>query len=305
MEPLEDEFGDIIQKARTGLGLSEIDVCERVNISLKILEEIEAYKYVPSKEEVIVLAGILGLDATKLFYIAMRMWHPEDLHLGKLSDILIIDGTMGAYKVKGYLLFDESSGKAVAFDTGNSSKKVLHVLHERGLRLKYIFLTHSHSDHTGGLSEICRATGAGIGMPERESALGFEKEMGKDLFLVKDNSEYNVGRHTIRAISTPGHTIGSTCYITKNYCFSGDTLFAGSVGMSYGIDGYKNLLDSVRTRILTLNEDICVFPGHGPSSTIREEIMHNPFFKRKRGVYLMKESSNGINRGLTKKDIKE
>jgi len=278
MEPLEDEFGDIIQKARTGLGLSSIDVCERVNISLRILEEIESYKYLSSKEEVIALAGILGLDAAKLFYIAMRMWHPEELHLGKLSDILIIDGTMGAYKVNGYLLFDESSGEAVSFDTGNSHKKVLHNLHERGLRLKYILLTHCHSDHTGGLREIQRGTGAGIGLPERESVSGMEKEMGKDLFLVKDNSEYSVGRHTIRAISTPGHTQGSTCYITDNYCFSGDTLFAGSVGRSYGIDGYKKLLESVRTKILTLNKDICIFPGHGPSSTIGEEVKHNPFF---------------------------
>lgn len=278
MEPLEDEFGDIIQKARTGLGFSESDVHERANISSQLLEEMESYRYVPSKEDVNALARVLHLDATKLLYIAMKMWHPEELHLGKLSDILIIDGTMGSYKVKGYLLFDESSGEAVAFDTGNSSKKVLHNLHERGLRLKYILLTHCHSDHTGGLREIHRATGAGIGLPERESASGIEKEMGKDLFLVKDNSEYRVGRHTIRAIFTPGHTHGSTCYITDNYCFSGDTLFAGSVGRSYGVDGYKNLLESVKTKILTLNEDICVFPGHGPSSTIREEIAHNPFF---------------------------
>jgi len=61
MEPLEDEFGDIIQKARTGLGLSSIDVSERVNISLKVLEEIESYKYVPSREEVIGLAEFLVL----------------------------------------------------------------------------------------------------------------------------------------------------------------------------------------------------------------------------------------------------
>ena len=126
--------------------------------------------------------------------------------------------------------------------------------------------------------EIFRATGAGIGIPEGEPAAELGKDVRKGVIMIKDDAEFKIGSYVVNAIATPGHTYGSTCYITKDYCFSGDTIFAGSVGRAYSMEGYKTLLQSIREKILSLNAGVYIFPGHGPVTTVGEEVAHNPFF---------------------------
>ena len=275
MEPLEDEFGDIIQKARMGLGFTLRQIAEKASIQGRLLEDLESYRYIPPREEVDSLSKVLDLDPHKLWDSAMGLWHPEEI---LFSDVLVVAGAIGSYKVNGYIFIDKDSGEAAAFDTANDSRKILQSLKDRGLRLKYIFITHCHSDHISGLEEICRATGAGIGIPEGEPSIALSRDIGRCIFFVKDNSEFKLGTKVIRAVYTPGHTPGSTCYITQDYCFSGDTIFAGSIGRAYSTEGYNKLLHFVKTSILSLDERIRIFPGHGYATTVGEEIMHNPFF---------------------------
>jgi glyoxylase-like metal-dependent hydrolase (beta-lactamase superfamily II) len=278
MVPLEDEAGDIIRKARTGLGFTTGQTAEKTGLPVNILEEIELCKHKPSQGEVGLLARVLCLDPAKLYESVMKLWHPEEPSPDVLSEVVIVEGSIGSYKVNGYILIDKKSGEAAAFDTANDSKKILQSVQDKGVRLKYLFMTHCHTDHTGGLEGIFKATEAGIGIPEGEASIGFGTGMQRGVFYVKDNSEFNLGQNKIKAVVITGHTQGSTCYVTRNYCFSGDTLFAGSVGRAYSPEAYHDLLHSLRIRILSLNEGVHIFPGHGPVTTVGEEIRHNPFF---------------------------
>ena len=278
MDPLEDEFGDIIQKARTGLGLTIKQAADMSGLSVSLLEDIESYRYNPAESEVGTIATILGLNPAKLYAIASGMWHPQVFPPELISDVIAITGSIGSYKVNGYILFDSVTGEAAVFDTANDSRAVLRNLKERGLKLMYVFLTHCHSDHIGGLIEIVNATGAEICMPEGEPSAGIADNMKINECPVTDGMEFKVGRHNIKAVSTPGHTSGSTCYTTKDYCFSGDTLFAGSIGRPQSRDGYSTLLKKIRDKVLSLNKEVRIFPGHGPATTVAEESGHNPFF---------------------------
>jgi glyoxylase-like metal-dependent hydrolase (beta-lactamase superfamily II) len=84
---------------------------------------------------------------------------------------------------------------------------------------------------------------------------------------------------SIRMVHTPGHTDGSSCFLFRSTLFSGDTLFAGSVGGAYGTTStYRDILSSIRFKLFALDDDVVVCPGHGPPTTIGEERAHNPFF---------------------------
>jgi glyoxylase-like metal-dependent hydrolase (beta-lactamase superfamily II) len=98
--------------------------------------------------------------------------------------------------------------------------------------------------------------------------------------LVRDGEALPFGDGAeIRMLHTPGHTDGSVSYLFKSTVFTGDTLFAGSVGGAFGdVSTYDDILNSVRTRLFTLPDATVIMPGHGPPSTIAEEKQHNPFF---------------------------
>ena len=85
-----------------------------------------------------------------------------------------------------------------------------------------------------------------------------------------------LGKLSVTPLATPGHTQGSTCYAINGACLVGDTLFAGSIGRP--VCDYTRMLAAIRSKVLSLPEDTDLLPGHGPATTVREEIGHNPFF---------------------------
>jgi glyoxylase-like metal-dependent hydrolase (beta-lactamase superfamily II) len=103
--------------------------------------------------------------------------------------------------------------------------------------------------------------------------------LAEQALRVKDGEELEFGDVRIRMLHTPGHTDGSSSYMFKSTLFTGDTLFAGSVGGAYGdATTYEDILNSVRSKIFTLPDDTVVMPGHGPPTKIAWEKAHNPFF---------------------------
>ncbi len=287
---LEDGFADIIEKARFGKGWSLPELARRSMISEARISALEE-EAVPEQDEVTSLGSLLGLDVKKLRGISNLSWEPDhsppyilDPDLTFLNDMVyVIDGKIGSYAVNGYFFIDWKSRECVLFDTGYSPGRVIAFLEENTLRLVAICLTHAHPDHIGGVQEVQAHIDAPLylHMNETHDKIGLKRRIP-----VEEKMAIAVGRFTITARLTPGHTDGGTTYfidalpgLPPSIAFVGDALFAGSIGRAKASGTYGTLLDSVKKVILSFPPTTLLFPGHGPVTTVEEENKHNPFFK--------------------------
>ena len=170
-----------------------------------------------------------------------------------------------------------ASRHAVLIDTGYHPEAVLRAIEEHRLTLTAICLTHGHADHASGIDSILARHHAPVYIGERDWSLLSWKPPTALRKFVRDGDALQVGRKEIRLMTTPGHTPGGVCYQADQCVFVGDTLFAGSIGRANPATLYATHLGSVRERLLTLPDSLILFPGHGPSTTVREEKDHNPF----------------------------
>ena len=186
-----------------------------------------------------------------------------------------------------YMLLSDNA--AVVIDPGIFSQRVKDFLNENSEKERLILLTHAHFDHICGAERLRADTGVKIAVGEKDAPALIDTSLSlSDKFhahqtpfeadiLLKDNEIFNVGDIEFESLSTPGHTVGGMCYLTVKSLFSGDTLFLESVGRTDfpGGDG-EALLKSIK-RLLSLDEDIEVYPGHGEPTTIEHEKLYNPF----------------------------
>ena len=274
---LEDDFCDIIKKARTGQGLSLDQVCASSGTDQAALRELESGRRAPSREEALAIAAALTLDGPKLAAIACDHWQPAHPTHQTAKDVILVRGDIGGYEVKGYLFHDPATRNAVMIDTGYNPDAMLRAIEQEHLHLTAICLTHGHADHAGGLDAILARYPVPVYIGEGDwGILGWQPPVSLRKFVV-DGEAIRVGGREVRFVATPGHTPGGVCYKTEAHGFVGDTLFAGSIGRANPSTLYPTHLKSVRTRVLTLPEMFILFPGHGPSTTVREEREHNPF----------------------------
>jgi len=276
---LEDDFSDIIKKARQGQGLSLGDVAYRCGVPAGELSVLERGGRKPTEPEVQGLASALGLRAGPLADIALKDWLPRPSPL--LMMVVTIHGDIGGYAVKGYVLSDEQSKDAIVIDTGYNSRATIETLQRIGLRLTGLCLTHGHADHAGGMDEILQRWPVPVFLGKQDTGMLSWRPPQRLLVSPEDGQPIPVGRFTVRCITTPGHTPGGMCYRVEggdyDLCFVGDTLFAGSIGRANPPSLYPEHLQSVRRRVLTLPADAVLLPGHGPGTTVGEELAHNPF----------------------------
>jgi len=185
---------------------------------------------------------------------------------------------IGAGKNFAYIFGDEKTREAAVIDPGYDPERVLKQAQLLQVRLKYIFNTHSHRDHTAGNSQIKEKTGAKVVM---HTSAPLPKDMA-----VEDKDSIKVGGLVAKVIHTPGHTPDGICLLVDKKLFTGDTLFVGECGRtdlpgSSPEDMYHSLFD----KILSLDDDVEVYPGHDygekPSSTIGEERKTNYTLKRR------------------------
>ena len=272
---LEDEFGDIIGKARRGLGFSVAAVAERVGVSAGDIESMESYALTPDQTVIGRLADALGLHAERLGAIAREEWEPAPSSFAASEDIAIERFLVEAYNANVYLLVNRQTQTALLIDAGGMGEEVARRVDEVGVRLLAILFTHGHGDHTEAASTIQRQTGAAAYAAPADARL-IKGALGGGLQALQGNETLACDGFSVRVVSTPGHTAGSTTFVIGNAAFTGDTLFAGSMGRC-SLD-YAGMLQTIRAHVLALPPSTGLFPGHGPATTVGEERAHNPFF---------------------------
>jgi glyoxylase-like metal-dependent hydrolase (beta-lactamase superfamily II) len=199
---------------------------------------------------------------------------------------------LGIYQANCYILYDEATRETAVIDPGGDFSEIKSFIEANGLKVKFIIITHGHGDHIGALRELKDYTGATICIHKednemlRNSRLNYSAEMGYpavemsgDRFL-EDGDILELGAEKLNIIHTPGHSKGGICIYCSGSLFSGDTLFACSIGRTDLAGGdMDEIISSIKTKLLTLPEDTAVYPGHGPSSTIMIEKKRNPFLR--------------------------
>lgn len=206
----------------------------------------------------------------------------------------IIQTPVGQMEVFCYLVFDDESKEGILIDPAGTEERLIQLLEEHGVKLRYIINTHGHADHTCGNDRLRAATHAKVVMhaldddfsqkPEIKGwseMMGFPPSAPADI-RVEDGDELPFGNLTLKFIHTPGHTPGSCCILIDSNLFTGDTLFVGAAGRT-DLPGssFANLIESIMTKILTLPPETVIWPGHDygevPHTTLRHEMATNPY----------------------------
>ncbi|MFI3209791.1 MAG: MBL fold metallo-hydrolase [Peptostreptococcaceae bacterium] len=189
-----------------------------------------------------------------------------------------------------YVLYDEKSKECAVIDPGGAIQKIFLFINTNKLNLKYILLTHGHGDHIGAVNKI-KETYKDVQvvshidekelLNDSKKNLSYSMHCGvqsveSDIYL-KDRDKLKLGGETITFIHTPGHTPGGSCIRVNDDMFTGDTIFAGNVGRCDLFGGNFNTLKKSLKKIQKFEDNVRIHPGHGPSSTIGQEKMTNPY----------------------------
>jgi len=204
--------------------------------------------------------------------------------------------TFGMYLTNCYVVGCEETKEAVVidpgFDSDGEAEEVLKFIEQNGLHVKYIINTHGHADHTAGNGIIKKATGVPILIHEDDAimlgpiAKTFSRVFGLHVTsptadrTLREGDIIHVGRIKLVVLHTPGHSKGGISLLGENFVFAGDTLFAGSIGRTdFPGASFEEIMQSIKTKLMTLPDRFKVYPGHGPSTTVGEEKKYNPFLQ--------------------------
>lgn len=189
---------------------------------------------------------------------------------------------------------DEQTREAIVVDPGDEIEKITEALDRHQLKVKAIVITHAHIDHVAGAHKLRALTGAPVYLNERDrellnaldlqaSWLGVETPPRTEIdAAASEGTVLHLGSAEFQVIETPGHTQGSLCLWIpqENKLIAGDTLFRDSIGRTDLPGGdARQILSSIKTRLLDLPEQAVVIPGHGPNTTIGREKERNPFLR--------------------------
>lgn len=199
---------------------------------------------------------------------------------------------LGPLETNCYFLRDTETGNLVIFDPAWYEPALEQAVQKAGKgAVKGIVLTHCHFDHMMGAAQLKKLTGAPIWLPVQESGfpadptltLAYMVPGGLEPFeadgLLSEGKPLSFGSLSLRPIHTPGHTIGSHCFLIDDILVAGDTLFCGSVGRTDHPTGNTAMIMQSVRRLAALPGDYRVFPGHGPETTLERERRFTPYLQ--------------------------
>ena len=192
-----------------------------------------------------------------------------------------------------YIIWDHDTRAGAVIDPGGDKGRILSLIDSLGLRIEWVLLTHGHFDHAFYTADIAEECGAKIGMQALDiQQVTQSMEVGEQFYnssefapftptdLLNDGDVIRLGESEAKVLHTPGHSQGGLCFVTDAGVFCGDTIFAGSVGRSDFPGGsHEQLIQSIKDKILTLDDSVKLFPGHGPSTTVGEERASNWYLR--------------------------
>jgi hydroxyacylglutathione hydrolase len=191
-----------------------------------------------------------------------------------------------------YLLACETSKEAILIDPGGEGAKILGVVDQEGFDLKYIINTHAHFDHLGAVHEIQQTKDVPFLLHKNEEPFIQPDAFAQSLQMfgmpemtppqvtefIDPDKTYTFGNVSFTVLETPGHSPGGVCFLFEKDVFVGDSLFAGSIGRTDLPGGSMDvLMQSIKTKLMTLDDGINVYCGHMGETTIGRERQFNPF----------------------------
>ncbi len=276
MIELEDTYLDIIKKASIGKGFGKKELaklCDEEIVLVNAFFEGQKNDSLLKK-----LSAILELDFKALINHANARVRPPNIKLEGLAHFQ--SQFPISYKefmwVNHYIVYDSYTKYAVLIDTGTQSKKSIDWIKAEGLELKAIFITHQHKDHVYCLEDFTHLV---PNIPIYNMGLNHTKENFQDITPVKN---YTFGVLSIQAFETKGHTPDGLSYLVHGLdqpiVFVGDAIFAHSQGGIALPDDYASALKMNNSKILSLEPNTIIAPGHGPLTTVAHEQKNNPFY---------------------------
>lgn len=197
--------------------------------------------------------------------------------------------TVGELQTNCYILIHEKLNECIIIDPGAEADNIINEIHK--LKVKYIINTHCHADHIGAIPDLIKKFDCQIALHRQDLRLLSDPVLNLSATfspanqekisasrILEEGDKIKIGDYLLKVLHTPGHTPGSICLLADGFIFTGDTLFCGSVGRWDLPGGDVEALKSSIKKLSRLERKLKIYPGHGPSCNLSDELTHNPYF---------------------------